>query len=251
MRTRRLVTAVLAVVLAALGATLITHYVRGADERALNGLSTVNVLVVTKAVPQGAPAASLDGSVTTKALPKLAVAPGTLTSLQDVAAKVTASPLQPGEQLLKTKFVEPVSLQEKSDEVVLPAGLQEVTVSLERQRMLGSVLTPGNRVGVFVSLPKDGETPAQTKLVVAKVLVLAVGESSSAAASPAPEGGESPDEPAPAPAEALSVRLALDTEDAEKVVFGAEHGRLWLSRQPDDVPTTSDPAVMTAEKVYE
>jgi len=248
MRTRRLVTAVLAVVLAALGATLITHYVRGADERALNGLSTVNVLVVTKAVPQGTPAGSLDASVTTKALPKLAVAPGTLASLQDVAAKVTASPLQPGEQLLESKFVDPVSLQEKSDEVVLPAGLQEVTVSLERQRMLGSVLTPGSRVGVFVSLPKDGDTPARTKLAVPQVLVLAVGEPSTEA-SPVPDG-DSADEPAPAPAESLTVRLALDTDDAEKVVFGAEHGRLWLSRQPDDVPT-SDPDVMTAEKVYE
>ena len=83
MRMRRLVTAVLAVVLAALGATLVTSYVRGADERALGGLSTVDVLVVTEVVPQGTAAAALGDSVTTRALPQLAVAPGTLASLQD------------------------------------------------------------------------------------------------------------------------------------------------------------------------
>lgn len=249
MRRRRLVTAVLAVVLAALGATLITSYVRGADERALSGLSTVDVLVVTKAVPPGTAAAALAGSVTTRALPQLAVAPGTLGSLQDAGGRVTASALQPGEQLLDSKFVDPASLQEQTEEVTLPAGLQEVTVSLERQRMLGSRLTPGTRVGVFISLPEAGETPARTMLAVPKVLVLGVGEAASDP-SPAPGDGEAEAGQAePAAAESLTVRLAVDTEDAEKVVFGAEHGRLWLSRQPDDVPST-DPAVMTAEEVY-
>ncbi|GAA1429491.1 hypothetical protein GCM10009616_11680 [Microlunatus lacustris] len=245
---RRLVTAVLAVVLAALGATLVTSYVRGADERALGGLSTVDVLVVTEAVPQGTAAAALGDSVTTRALPQLAVAPGTLSSLRDAGGRVTASVLQPGEQLLDSKFVDPASLQEDTDEVALPAGLQEVTVSLERQRMLGSRLTPGTRVGVFISLPQEGDNPARTMLAVPKVLVLGVGEASTQP-SPAPGDADAEAEAEPAPAESLTVRLAVDTEGAEKVVFGAEHGRLWLSRQPDDVPTT-DPAVMTAEEVY-
>ena len=250
MRRRRLVTAVLAVVLAALGATLVTSYVRGADERALSGLDTVDVLVVTEVVPQGTAAAALGDSVTTRALPQLAVVPGTLASLQDAGGRVTASALQPGEQLLDSKFVDPASLQEETDEVALPAGLQEVTVSLERQRMLGSRLTPGTLVGVFISLPEAGDTPARTMLAVPKVLVLGVGEASSPP-SPAP-GDADPDadaEAEAATAESLTVRLAVDTEDAEKVVFSAEHGRLWLSRQPDDVPTT-DPAAMTAEEVY-
>ena len=257
MRRRRLVTALLAVVLAALGATLVTSYVRGADERALSGLSTVDVLVVTEVVPAGTAAAALDDSVTTKALPRLAVAPGTLESLQDAGDRVTAGVLQPGEQLLDSKFVEPASLEEETEEIVLPAGLQEVTVSLDRQRMLGSALVPGDRVGVFVSLSAEGETPARTKLAVPKVLVLAIGEPSTEP-TPAPnedEAGSDVDEPAPA--ESVTVRLAVDTEDAEKVVFGAEHGRVWLSRQPDDVADAdpdldpdAEPDVMTAEKVY-
>jgi pilus assembly protein CpaB len=249
MRTRRLVTAVLAVVLAAVGATLLTHYVRGADQRALSGLTTVDVLVVTKLVPKGAVAATLASSVTTKALPRLAVAPGTLASLQAAAGRVAATALQPGEQLLDSKFVDPASLEEKTDEVVLPAGLQEVTVSLERQRMLGSALAAGDHVGVFISLPAEGELPARTMLALPKVLVLTVGEPST---GPAPAPGDADDPPADAgsaPAESVTVRLALDTDAAEKVVFGAEYGRLWLSRQRPDLPTTR-PDVMTAEQVY-
>lgn len=254
MRRRRLLTALLAVALAALSATLLTRYVQGADERALDGLSTVEVLVVTKPVAQGTAATALSGSVTTKALPRIAVAPGTLASLQDAGGRVTASALQPGEQLLDSKFVDPPSLQEHSDEVVLPAGMQEVTISLERQRMLGTTLTPGSRVGVFISLPAADEEPAQTKLAVSKVLVLAVGDAPTAS-TPAP-GDDAPSDDAPSddassapPAASMTVRLALDADDAEKVVFGAEYGRLWLSRQPDDVPA-DDPDVMTAEKVY-
>jgi pilus assembly protein CpaB len=246
MRRRRLVTALMAVVLAALGATLLTHYVRGADERALGGLATVDVLVVTRPVPQGTAAADLGGSVTTRALPQMAVAPGTLTSLQDAGGRVAASDLAPGEQLLDAKFVDPASLQE-ADEVPVPAGLQEVTVSLERQRMLGSALVAGARVGVFISLPQDGDTPARTKLAVPRVLVTSVGEPE---AGPVLDPGDADAEvDAAAPAESVTVRLAVGTDDAEKVVFGAEHGRLWLSRQPDDVPTT-EPPVMTAERVY-
>ncbi len=251
MRRRRLITALMAVVLAALGTTLLTHYVRGADQRALSGLDTVNVLVVTKTVAEGAEAGSLSGSVTTKALPRLAVAPGTLASLRDADGRVTASALQPGEQLLDSKFVAPTPPEENPDEVPLPPGLQEVTVSLERQRMLGSKLTAGTRVGVFVSLPAEGETPARTKLAVPKVLVLAVGEPSTEQASaPGDDGEPKLGEAREAPAESLTVRLALATGDAEKVVFGAEFGRLWLSRQPADVPT-DDPDVMTAEEVYQ
>jgi pilus assembly protein CpaB len=257
MRRRRLVTALLAVVLAALGATLLTQYVRGADQRALSGLTTVDVLVVTKLVPSGSAAAGLGGSVTTKALPRLAVAPGTLGSLQDAGDRVTAGILQPGEQLLNSKFVDPASLEEETEEIALPAGLQEVTVSLDRQRMLGSALVPGDRVGVFVSLSAQGETPARTKLAVPKVLVLAIGEPSSEPTPARSEDDAGSDVDEPAPAESVTVRLAVDTEDAEKVVFGAEHGRVWLSRQPDDVPDPStdpeadaEPDAMTADKVY-
>lgn len=254
MRRRRLVTAVLAVVLAALGATLLTRYVQGADERALSGLTTVDVLVVTSPVAEGTPAADLAGSVTTRALPRVAVAPGTLTSLQDVGGRVAASDLAPGEQLLDRKFVDPATL-EVADEVPVPAGLQEITVSLERQRMLGSALVAGARVGVFISLPQDGDVPARTQLAVPQVLVTAVGEPAAGGESPDPGDGDAGDADADdgaataATAETLTVRLAVDTDAAERVVFGAEHGRLWLSRQRDDVPTT-DPAVMTAERVY-
>ncbi len=250
MRRRRLITALMAVVLAAVGITLLTDYVRGADRRALDGLDTVNVLVVTKPVTQGAEADTLSGSVTSKPLPRLAVAPGALASLQEAAGRVTASALQPGEQLLDSKFVAPAPPEENPDEVPLPPGLQEVTVSLERQRMLGSKLTAGTRVGVFVSLPAEGETPARTKLAVAKVLVLAVGDPSSERTS-APGGADAElGEVAEAPAESLTVRLAVGTRDVEKVVFGAEFGRLWLSRQPDDVPS-AEPGVMTAKEVYQ
>lgn len=260
MNRRRLLTALLAVVLAGTGAVLLTHYVQGVDERAMAGMRRVDVLVVTRPVPEGADVAELTGSVTTKTLPATAVAVGALSTLEGAGDRVTASDLQPGEQVLDTKLVDPALLVEDQP-VEVPAGLEEVSVSLERQRMLGPVLQPGSRVGVYVSLAAEGETPAKTQLVVAQVLVMAVGDTASA--TPAPEGGPPVDEGTagtgaaggsggaaalvPAATDTVLVRLALRPADVEKILFGVEQGRIWLSHQREGSAEPRTPGMTRAE----
>lgn len=53
----------------------------------------------------------------------------------------------------------------------------------------------------------------------------------------------------PVPTGSLLVTLALTAEEAEGVVFGAEHGTLWLSRETDgaDLDGTE---VLTPDNVY-
>ena len=267
MKRRRLLTALLAVVLATTGAVLLTHYVRGADERALAGMRSVDVLVVTRTVAAGTDIAGLADSVTTKALPATAVATGALSSLDEAGGRVTGSVLQPGEQVLDTKLVDPAPVVEEQT-VDLPEDQEEVSISLERQRMLGAVLQPGSRVGVYVSLGAEGESPARTKLVVAQVLVMAVGDTTSTeAAAPdtkdgtastdkasgAASGGtaesDGADAAVPAATDTVLVRLALSPDDAEKVLFGVEQGRVWLSHERDGTDEPDTPG-MTRAKVF-
>ena len=59
MLKRRLVAAVLALVLAGAGGVLLLGYVKGADRRAMAGMETVNVLVVTALIPNGTSADAL------------------------------------------------------------------------------------------------------------------------------------------------------------------------------------------------
>lgn len=165
----------------------------------------------------------------TKTLPAKAVVAGSVSSLASVSGRVPSTDLQPGEQLLASRFVDPKSL-EKSDEVAIPPGMQQVSISLEPQRVLGGNLTPGATVGVFVSLPENDQLPAQTHLLLHTVLVSKV-QGGVPVAPPQGEEGE----PAVAPqSDGVLATLVTNASDAEKVVFAAEHGTIWLSLEPAD-----------------
>jgi pilus assembly protein CpaB len=233
---RRVLAGALAVLLAAVGAVLLLSYVGTADERAMAGLDTVSVLVVTKAVPAGTPGTDITSSVTAKTLPAVAVAPGTVADLGQLRGKVATAELLPGEQLLTSRFAVPQKPQ--SDQVTIPKGMQELSVALDAQRVLGGHLVTGARVGVFVSLPKDGVDPAKTRLLLQKVLVSRVDGGVPAAAGSTPSAAASGSLGSPGTAASattsgqVTVTFVLTADDAEKVVFGAENGTIWLSLQP-------------------
>lgn len=255
MRRARVLTALLAVVLAVAGTVLLSQYVRGADARAMAGTAATEVLVVTESVPSGTTAEDLAERVETKSVPLSAVVPGALTTLGDAGGRVTAVDLQVGEQVLASRLVAPAA-PEEPEEVPVPAGLQQLSVALERQRMLGDDLAPGDTVGVLVSLDEAGvDAPAQTKLTVQQVLVLRVGEESTSAVTedePSTTVATSSGAATPPPLTVL-VTLAVDAADAQRIVFGAEHGRLWLTHQPVDAgadDSTNELPVMTRKDLY-
>lgn len=248
---RRLAAAFLAIVLAGVGGLLVLTYVKAADRRAMAGMETVDVFVVTELIAQGTPGEALANRVATKTLPAKAVVSGSVSSLDSVTGRVSTTDLQPGEQLLASRFVDPKSLEE-SDEVEIPEGLQQVSVSLEPQRVLGGNLTPGATVGVFVSLPEKGKLPAQTHLLLHTVLVSKVQGGITTAP---PEGAEDAEgaEGAPAAAsqsESVLATLVVNASDAEKIVFAAEHGTIWLSLESVDADQ-SGTRVVTRKNVNE
>jgi pilus assembly protein CpaB len=242
---RRLIAALAALLLAGAGAVLLLSYVGTADLRAMAGMETVRVLVVEKRVAEGTPAEKLNGLVTAKTLPVKAVAPGTLSSLEPIRGRVTTTDLQPGEQLLASRFIDPALLVDPN-EVKIPKGMQQVSIALESQRVLGGELKPGSTVGVFISLAKEDERPAQTNLALHKVLVSKVQHG---AASAQPDEGAQPENSAGLPEGSLMVTLAVTAPNAEKLVFGAEHGKIWLSLEPASAAVAGT-RVVTEKSVY-
>ncbi len=224
---RRIVAGITALLLAGVSAVVLFTYIGNADRRALAGMQPADVLVVTTQVPEGTTAEALGKLVSTQTLPAAAIAEGALSSLTAISGQVATTDLQPGEQVLASRFADPASLLEP-DTVKIPAGLQQLSVSLDQQRVVGGHLTAGAAVGVFLSVPKDGEDPAQTHLVLNKVLVTNVDGGSS---TPVPEGD---DAPATTPGSPVMVTLAVNARDAETLVYGAEHGTLWLSLETAD-----------------
>ena len=238
---RRLIAALAALVLAATGAVVLLAYVRGADARALAGVQTVDVLVVDRPVPEGTPGEELAELVRTERLPARAAVPGAVTDLDELAGRVATVDLQPGEQLLAARFAAPEDLSVPGT-VAPPEGAAEVSLLLEPQRAVGGRLAAGDTVGVHVSL--DG----QTDVVLSRVLVTQVQGAPVAVADG--EGTDTASSGGAAPSASLMVTLGLRPEAAEAVVFGMEHGTVWLSLEPEGVDITGTD-VITPDNVYD
>jgi pilus assembly protein CpaB len=230
---RRLLAATAALVLLVAGTAVLVAYVRGADARALAGVRTVEVLVVDQLIPEGTPASELAGLVRTETVPAKAALADRVTDVAALAGRVAGVDLLPGEQLLAGRFVDPRQLQAPGTAPV-PAGKQEVSVLLEPQRAVGGRLAAGDTVGVFISLTFEDGTSA-SHAVLHHVLVTQV--QGAPAAAPAQSGEPQTASSGPAPSGSVLITLAVAAGDAETVVFGAEHGSLWLSLEPEAANT--------------
>ena len=236
---RRLLAALAALVLLSAGTVVLLAYVRGADARALAGVQTVEVLVADQVIPEGTPAEQLTTLVRTETLPRKAAVDGRVTDLDELDGLVAGVDLQPGEQLLRSRFGE-VDAAGEEGTVPVPAGLQEVTVLLEPQRAVGGRVVAGDTVGVVVSIG-DGKPTGETGAVIHKVLITRV-QGAPLAADPEAEAATG-DETATAssgsavPVQSLLITLAVSASQAEAVVYGMEHGSVWLSLENDQAKT--------------
>ncbi|MDT0167844.1 RcpC/CpaB family pilus assembly protein [Pseudarthrobacter sp. BRE9] len=254
----RLLGGIAALVLAIIGTVLLVVYVQGADSRAAQGLNPVKVLVIKEAVPAGTKAEDLAGKVQVEELPQSAVPAAALESLDGQSGRVTAAALQPGEQLLTAKLVDPKELVPGT--VPVPDGMQEVTFLLAPERILGGRLEAGDVVTVYSSfksednMPADANVPAEVKgwkqstgLLFHDVLVTAVQKA-------APDDSKNSSNTSGGAAVAMPngsafVTVARSDADAAKMVFGAEYGTLWLSKQTDK-SGKSQPPVTTFGGLY-
>jgi len=258
---RRVLAAVAAVVLALVGAAVIINYAGNADARAMADQEPTTVLVVSEEIKKGTAADQVADLIEEKELPAIAVqddAFTTVESLDSVDGLVVTADLKPGEQLIAGRFAHPETLA--APEVEVPAGMQQVSVLLEPQRVIGGHVDAGAKVGVFVSMPNNDEGPTQTHLILNQALVTRVQGGIAASTDPSTDGvadqagltdTEQPNgESAGAPAEMIIVTLALNGADAEKVVYGQEHGTVWLSLEPGDA-NVDGTKVVTRENIYQ
>jgi pilus assembly protein CpaB len=222
---RRLLAAVAAFLIAAVGAVVLVGYAQSADERAQAGEQLVPVLVVGARVPAGTEADALGGSLSTVRVPARLAAPRSLSDLSGVAGRVTTADLLPGEQVLEDRFVDPDTLL-PAGTVAAPAGTQEVSLTLQPQQAVDGALKAGDRVGVLV-LGKDASGNSASTSIDGVLVTRSTG------------GAESTD-----PITQVTVTLALDGPQSAAVIAGMQQGTIWLSLQEMARPgTTSDSTV--------
>jgi len=271
---RRAMGILAAIAMAGFGTFLLVLFVRDAEGRAVAGEIRAEVLVVQELIEAGTPVSLLGDSVMIEEVPAKVRTEGALIDLSDVRGLQVAVDLLPGEQLLVGRFVEPDVLTRTRIEV--PDGLVEVAVSLDPARAVGGTLFPGDDVVIFLSfepfelggapvgetpegeplieidgvlVPADTETPSSTRLVFEQILVTNV----QVEELPVVElsDGDGPDiQRGLAPSGKLLISFALSPDDAERVVFAAEHGFVWLGRQTTDIDL-GDTQVQTRGRIYE
>lgn len=206
---KQLIAVGVAALLAVLGVVVLVKYASDADDRAFEGTELVTVVRATADVAAGTQVADLSGSVETAEVPRAAVVPGALSSLDEVQGKLTSVALVPGDQLSTAKFTDVVS-----GEIVVPKGMQELTIPVSGARLIGGAVEPGDTVGVFSSY--DGVTANPiNELLILKIDTGVAG---------AEDAGS-------------LVTVAVRTLDAEKLIHTMEFGKIWLTKQTDATDT--------------
>ena len=266
----------LAVILALVGTIALVAYVNQAKEDAVEDVEPVDVLVFTESVPEGATLSVIEDSVALTGVPPDIVSDSALTTLEGLDPTLVAGiAFEPGDQLLRSRLVSPESLVR----IDVPDGLQELTVALDPERAVGGALQPGQYVGIIMSFdpfdvasagtpqPQEGidpavtttlptRTPNTTHLTLQQVLITSVQISArdsdrktEAEDETTTEDGESTEVVNEAPGDQLLVTFAVSSTEAEQIVFAAEFGYIWLTRQND--ATDPDPTrIITLDQVY-
>ena len=239
----RIIAIAIAAVLAAVGVVVLVNAFRVAGQTSASGSHLVTVWVVTTEIPAGTSAADVGTAIETERVPAAYVPDGAVRSAGQLTGKVASVTLEPGEQLLSSRWVTPSELASTGGSAAVPAGLQQVSIAVDAQRTAAGHIGVGDHVGVFVSLDASGTDPAVTELLLNNVLVTSIGAGSNSTSTSGSATGTST---ASNVSGSTLVTFALSADDAQKLVYGAEFGRVWLSLQNDkSTPVTTGPATRT------
>ncbi|GAA5161706.1 Flp pilus assembly protein CpaB [Ornithinimicrobium tianjinense] len=262
---RRVIAALVGVVLALLGAFLVINYAANADERAAADLETQPVLVALEEIPVGTPVSDFGDRAEVRQVPVAVVVEGAVADVSAAEDLVLSVATVAGEQLSTARLVTPEALRARGG-TALPEELKDshqVTVLLDKARALGGNIAAGDTVGVFMSFEIDtseedqsvgpqeqvttedgrplvagGSSVSVTDLTLHKVPVVRV---EGAYVAPAVSTDEAKDEEAE---DRLFVTFALDPEDAARLVYAAEWGTIYLSLEPEGAPEKNVPSVV-------
>ena len=254
--TRRIVIIAAAVLLAVIGAVGVLDYVHQADQRALAGMRAVSAYVATGQIPSGTSAAAAvkEGLLVRRQFPASAVpAEAVRTITPSLSGLVLTSGLASGQILLNPMLGASV---QTASALPIPAGMVAVTLQFCVQQAVGNYITPGSEVAVFNTFvngtrksatgacsqagASGGAQSIQTRIVMSKVLVLAVGEGT---ATP-PSTATTADGPATSSAgttpATIFLTLAVSQADAERVIELGEGGSPYLALLSSASAATAD-----------
>jgi pilus assembly protein CpaB len=226
---RRTLLLVAALVIAALGTTGVFLYVNGVDERAQADYDLVEVLVATAPIAVGTTAQEASDSGTLELRPFLRKSLQGMPALSDIsgiADKVALAPIAAGEPILEGQFGE----ENQTGTLPIPEGKLAVSVQLDDPARVAGFVGAGSRVAIFLTTGTGGDSD-ETRLLLSNIEVIAAGQTTQTPVTSASQ----PTEDLP---KAL-LTLAVSQEEAQKIVYGSQHGQMHFGLLREDSEVTA------------
>jgi pilus assembly protein CpaB len=152
---RRLLTIVLAALLAVIGTVAVLEYVHKANVRAIAGLQTENVYYATGTISAGTKLgdALRNGLVATEQLPVKNVISGELTpaTIARLTGQAFDATVQQGQNVMENMLVNPSSVTSAGAPSAAPRGDQEVSIQFCASE--AAYVTAGSQVAVYATFP--------------------------------------------------------------------------------------------------
>ena len=251
--SRRSILLTVALIVAALGTTMIVLYVNSIDARAAQGQEQVKVLTATEVIDAGETVAKAQaaGKLEKTDVVREDMVEGALSSTTSIEDQVSLGAIYPGEQIISSKFGAPGS----ADTLSIPDDKLAISVELTDPARVAGFVNPGSEVAIFVSadpflMKPDGskkELPPYTRLLLPKVQVIGVGTTTVTSKTVTTDEGDKTTEQVPR----TILTVAVDQEQAEKVIYGQRNGELSFALLSDKSDVLDNAGVTAADVLPE
>jgi pilus assembly protein CpaB len=241
----RVITIVLAVVLAGVAAFAIWSYVQGIEQRAFEGVELVEVFVAQEEIPAGlsAAAAGEAGLIVRDAVPRDMVPPGAIASLDQIAGLVALERILEGEVITRQRWADPAAIVATLD---IPDGFEALSVQVEIPPGVAGFVRPGDQVSLIATLERTGEVTVDpvtgaetteepevfTQYLIQGIEVLSVGQRVTT------QEGEDGVEVSTSQ---VLLTVALAPVDAERMVAAIQSASLYFTLLPEDAEPADTP----------
>ena len=210
---RRTVILIVALVIALVGAAMVYLYVRGADERAQAEQEPVEVL---KAVAQIEPGESLsqaqaEGKLELQPVPREQLLEGVMNSVGESGGLVALARVFPNEQITTSKFGAPG----EQDQLTMEEGEIAISMTLSDTGRVAGFIAPGSEVAIFAN-----EAASGSQLLLPKVKIIAVGQTTVTTSTTTTEGGAQTTESLPR----TLITVGVDQQEAQKIMAANTSG---------------------------
>lgn len=240
----RALAVIAALVLAAVAVYAITTYIRGIEQRAFEDAELVEVLIAQDEIPEGisAEAAADAELIELGTIPNRNVPEGAVTSLEDIEGLIAIDRVLPNEVLVLGRWGSPDEVDARTLDI--PEDFQALSVQVAIPPGVAGFVRPGDEVSLIattdtteVEEEEDGEIVVtegeiRSQYLLQNISVLSVGQRVTTE-----EGGEDVEEGGGN----VLLTVALEPEDAERLVFAIETSSLYFTLLPPDADPVETP----------